>query len=228
MATEHSMYEGVIFFRNGDVGWNESHHLKASTYATARTAMLKIIGYRRVLSPATVEVVYASIRKLGSPRDGLPVVLSYPLPGTASTVVADVLDEVGSPHDAILFRAAAIVGSGDSEQALSVSGYIRGLPDDVVQENKITLPDGTPLSVTITSPEPSGLVAPATYAVAVGDYLAVLKGQTRYAKRLPDTSGTPPTLNFTAEDFTELVFRGKTQKKCGRPFTQQPGRAAAR
>lgn len=227
MATVNNMYELVIHFRNGDLGWNEKHHLKATTYALARVAAAKVISFRRALSPADVEIVYARVGKVGKPRDALPVVLSYPLAGNSSVVTDAVADHVGNPSDAFYARLSAIADEGESDEiAVSVSTFVRGLPDDVVNSSGITLPDESPIVVTVTDPEPAAVGTPATYAVAIGNYLAVLLGQTRYSKRLADVAGPPIVLQFDALNWSEVVFRGYTSRKCGRPFTLRPGRDA--
>lgn len=230
MATVNVMYEMVMFFRNGDLGWDEAYNLVAGSYAAARTAAAKIVSFRMSLSPVDVELVYASVRKLGKPRDGLPVELSYPMAGNSAIITGSVGVKVDSPHDAFYFRSTAVAtDESGGEIALAVTGYVRGLPDDVVTESQITLPAGSvPIVVTLPSSEPATVGTPADYAVAVGNFLKVLMGQTRYSKKLPPTSDTPPVLQYRAETWTGVTFRGYTSRKCGRPFTLRPGRAAAR
>lgn len=230
MTTTRKMFELVIYFSEGDLGWDEGHNLEAENYADARVAAAKIISFRRLLSPVTVLIIYASVRRLGKPRDGLPVKLNYPLVGTAANITDPVAALVNTPHDAFYYRLGSVIDpGGPDEQALAVTGYVRGLPDDVVNEGLITDPGGTlPIVPVIPGSEPASAGTPADYAHAIGDYLKVLVGQTRYSHDNGLNSDDPPVKTFRAEEWDEASFRGYTNRKCGKPFNLRPGRAAAR
>lgn len=229
MGLANNMYDFTMFFRNGDVGWDEQIHLKATSYATARSAAATISAFRMTLSPSVVELVYARINKSGAPRDGLPLELDYPLAGDLSHVTEEHVDSVNDPGEGMLIRFSTIFDQDtDAEIAKSVNHTIRGIPDSAVSGKRIVALAGTPIVVTVPSSTPTAVDTSALYGLAVGKYIKILLSNTRYSSKVVTVGDSGPVVAYNTENWSEAVFRGYTYRKCGRPFTLHAGRAAAR
>lgn len=221
------MYEGIMYFKNAGLGWDEKFFLKATTYAACRTQLQTILDFRLYLSPPDTTVEYAAVRKSGSPRDALPLKITYPVKCKSDTITPTKFTVVNSPNDAFFYKLTTILAdTGTGEQAKSVTYYVRGLPDECVVKRQITSDGLTPIVIVPPTVAPTPGTPPTSFAEAVGNYLFTVQAQTRYASRhakpAPDQ---PAPLLFETAAWTDFIFRGYTVRKCGRPFGQGPGRA---
>lgn len=233
------VYRAIMKFAQGKNGWSEKHWLVATTYADSVTDFDLIIASRLKILCADCSMVDGGISVAGGGRDREEPTTALPAVGLASTAVPAVAAFVNNPDDGVRIKLKCIIGGSSVEVSKIISHYVRGIPDDLVQEKTLGVVVSTVFTpfvladyaIPAVSGGPPGTFTPnagATWANRVGNYIATLQTKTTYASRLPDLAGAPPTVQFTVAPWTGRGTPTYGKKRVGRPFGLSVGHAPVR
>jgi hypothetical protein len=215
MSTPNStQVYAVLYFSNGNQGWQERYWLNATSYAAALVVLQAIVDKRKATLPSTAFIVWSRVSFAGTLREADTLTAVYPIAGTADAASSGYtptgVATCNDPEAAIHLRFQTSAGQWSNY-------YLRCIPDD-----KMT---GRALSVTV---DPAAVVGtpPATWQDRVVDLIQYLKANTQHAAFA--SKGVPPNHDtYNVDDWSKVIVRGISNRKTGRPFGAPHGRQPA-
>lgn len=188
-------------------GDSETYYLKTIAYTDALNVGSIICNYRRSLFAQGVRLVYARVSFLGKPRDKrtIPGGPLGPLPQVSPQLLID------NPAEGLMYAYESAAGKWGNR-------LFRYVPDDMIQDFKLTGPSILPLGASLALSDPLDGGAPLKRIQQ--SFLRFLITNTRHVQIT--TPGTPPQGNI--EDWVDAVYRRIGVHKVGRPFGLRVGK----
>lgn len=207
----------VMYFKSAEQGWSEHHYMADASPTVLKPNCRTLLDYRMQLLPESCSLVYARYSQLGGERDSIPLKYVYPLAGkwvgggATPPPTPDAIN-IEMSQIAVLVRIWTAKGEASSR-------WVHGVPDASVNAEVLT----TAIIEQTTPPPPIGdPTFSKDWATIFGYYMYEIRTLTKCGSPRRSTAGIPIWYGDVIDD---MVVRGVSIKRTGRPFGQLAGHA---
>lgn len=217
MTLQDPFFTFVMYFKSAEQGWSEHHYMADASMSTLKTSCKTLLDYRMMLLPESCSLLYARYSNLGGEQDSIPLKYVYPLAGKwvggggTPPPTPDMID-IEMSQIAVMLRIW-------NNQGKASTRWVHGVPDAQVSAEVLT----NAIIDQVTPPPPIGdATFSKEWSVIFGYYTYQMKLLTKCGSPRRSTAGIPIWFGDIIDD---LVVRGVSIKRTGRPFGQLAGRA---
>lgn len=221
LQTVTALYSLQMYFKSANQGWSERHWLPATGTGTLLDRAKQLVDYRLALLPPSCSLVYAKYSEVARERDSIPMAYAYPTAGTwpgDPFVTPETAPTPGSVK--IEVSQIAVLIRMWTAQGFAASRWVHGVPDNRVTAEVLA---NAIVMATEVPPAIGAGTFSTDWAVRFGYYMFLIRANTVYARHAVGLAG----LRVWQTDVIEnMIVRGVSVKKTGRPFGQRAGRVA--